>query len=163
MQILAEALEPAHYYTRQHLKFQANNYHQFEPLNRLADALPAESDTVRSLNQWAERLISDAEDAESADGLRHVFTRWQNNSGDALALTDNNYQLAAIKPVVQQVDKLASLGLRLTDLVARQGTLDDKEYASILAQLDTAAKTQDELVIAAVYPLEKLLRATKIK
>ncbi len=163
LQILAEALEPAHYYTRQHLKFQANNYHQFEPLNRLADALPAESDTVRSLNQWAERLISDAEDTESADALRHVFTRWQNNSGDALALTDNNYQLAAIKPVVQQVDKLASLGLRLTDLVARQGTLDDKEYASIQAQLDTAAKTQDELVIAAVYPLEKLLRATKIK
>ncbi len=97
LQILAEALEPAHYYTRQHLKFRANNYHQFEPLNRLADALPAESDTVRSLNQWAERLISDAEDTESADALRHVFTRWQNNSGDALALTDNNYQLAAIK------------------------------------------------------------------
>ncbi|HCI9592412.1 TPA: beta-N-acetylhexosaminidase [Klebsiella variicola] len=163
LQILAEALEPAHYYTRQHLKFQANNYHQFEPLNRLADALPAESDTVRSLNQWAERLISDAEDTESADALRHVFTRWQNNSGDALALTDGNYQLAAMKPVVQQVDKLASLGLRLTDLVVRQGTLDDKEYASIQAQLDSAAKTMDELVIAAVYPLEKLLRATKIK
>lgn len=163
LQILAEALEPAHYYTRQHLKFQANHYHQFEPLNRLADALPAESDTVRSLNQWAERLISDAEDTESADALRHVFTRWQNNSGDALALTDGNYQLAAMKPVVQQVDKLASLGLRLTDLVVRQGTLDDKEYASIQAQLDSAAKTQDELVIAAVYPLEKLLRATKIK
>jgi hexosaminidase len=162
LQILAEALEPAHYYTRQHLKFQADHYHQFEPLNRLADALPAESDTVRSLNRWAERLISDAEDSESADALRHVFTRWQNNGGDALALTDNNYQLAAIKPVAQQVDKLASLGLRLTDLVARQGTLDDKEYASIQTQLDTAAKTQDELVIAAVYPLEKLLRATKI-
>ncbi|MGE0972164.1 beta-N-acetylhexosaminidase [Klebsiella sp. WOUb02] len=163
LQILAQAIEPAHYYTRQHLKFQANNYHQFEPLNRLADALPAESDTVRSLNRWAERLISDAEDNESADALRHVFTRWQNNTADALALTESSYQLAAIGPVVQQVDKLATLSLRLTDLVARQGTLDDKEYASVQAQLDEAAKTQDELVIAAVYPLEKLLRATKVE
>lgn len=163
LQILAQAIEPAHYYTRQHLKFQANNYHQFEPLNRLADALPAESDTVRSLNRWAERLISDAEDNESADALRHVFTRWQNNTADALALTESSYQLAAIGPVVQQVDKLATLGMRLTDLVARQGTLDDKEYASVQAQLDEAAKTQDELVIAAVYPLEKLLRATKVE
>jgi hexosaminidase len=163
LQILAQAIEPAHYYTRQHLKFQANNYHQFEPLNRLADALPPESDTVRSLDRWAERLISDAEDSESADALRHVFTRWQNNTADALALTENSYQLAAIGPVVQQVDKLATLGLRLTDLVARQGTLDDKEYASVQAQLDEAAKTQDELVIAAVYPLEKLLRATKVE
>ncbi|ADO50147.1 beta-N-acetylhexosaminidase [[Enterobacter] lignolyticus] len=163
LQILAQAVEPAHYYTRQHLKFQAGNYHQFEPLNRFADALPAESMTVHSLNRWAERLVSDAEDTESADALRHVFTRWQSNTPDALALAGANYQLAAIKPVVAQVDKLAALGLRLTDLVARQGTLDDKEYASIQAQLDEAAKTQDEVVIAAVYPLETLLRATRIE
>lgn len=163
LQILAQALEPAHYYTRQHLKFQANHYHLFEPLNRLADALPAESATVRSLDRWAARLISDAEDSESADALRHIFTLWQNNIADAQALTENSYQLAAIKPVVAQVDKLATLGIRLTDLVARQGTLDDKEYASVQAQLDEAAKTQDELVIAAVYPLEKLLRATKVE
>ncbi|KMK18608.1 beta-N-acetylhexosaminidase [Pluralibacter gergoviae] len=163
LQILAQALEPAHYYTRQHLKFQAGNYTQLEPLNRLADALPAESNTVRGLDQWADNLISDPEDNESADALRHVFTRWQNNTADVMPLTDANYQLSAIKPVVLQVDKLAALGLRLTDLVARQGTLDDKEYASLQTQLDEAAKTQDELVIAAVYPLEKLLRATRIE
>lgn len=163
LQILAQAVEPAHYYTRQHLKFQAGNYHQLEPLNRFADALGAESSTVRQMNGWAERLISDAEDNESAEALRHVFTRWQANTADALALTESSYQLAALKPLVQQVDKLSALGLRLTDLVARQGTLDDKEVASIQAQLDEAAKTQDEVVIAAVYPLEKLLRATRIE
>lgn len=163
LQILAQALEPAHYYTRQHLKFQAGNYHQFEPLNRMADALPPESITVRYLDIRVSNLISDAEDTESADALRHIFTRWQNNTPEALMLSEGNYQLAAMKPVILQVDKLAALGLRLTDLVARQGALDDKEYASIQAQLDEAAKTQDEVVIAAVYPLEKLLRATRIE
>ena len=160
LQILALALEPAHYYTRQHLKFQAGNYHQFEPLNRLADALFAESSTVRQMNQWADRLISDAEDNTSAGALRHLFMRWQNNTSDALTLCEANYQLKAMKPVVQEVDKLAAIGLRLTDLVARQGTLDDKEIASIQRELDSAAQVQDEVVIAAVYPLEKLLRAT---
>ncbi|MGR4050506.1 beta-N-acetylhexosaminidase [Kosakonia cowanii] len=160
LQILAQALEPAHYYTRQHLKFQAGNYHQFEPLNRLADALFAESSTVRQMNQWADRLISDAEDNASAAALRHLFTRWQNNTSDALTLCEANYSLKAIKPLVQEVDKLAAIGLRLTDLVARQGTLDDKEIASIQRELDSAAQVQDEVVIAAVYPLEKLLRAT---
>jgi hexosaminidase len=163
LMILAQAIEPAQYYTRQHLKFQAGNYHAFEPLNRFADALPAESNTVRQLNEWADNLISDAEDNESADALRHVFTRWQNNTADVLVLTDGNHQLASMKPVALQIDKLAALGLRLTDLVARQGTLDDKEYASIQSQLDEAAKTQDEVVIAAVYPLETLLRATRIE
>ena len=80
------------------------------------------------------------------------------SSGGMLAPTPRGQ-----KPVVAQVDKLATLGIRLTDLVARQGTLDDKEYASVQAQLDEAAKTQDELVIAAVHPLEKLLRATKVE
>lgn len=161
LQILAQAVEPAQYYTRQHLKFQAGNYHQFEPLNRFADALNAESATVRHMNKWADRLVSDAEDIESADALRHVFNRWQSNTSDALALSENSYQLRAIKPVIQEVDKLASIGLRLTDLVARQGTLDDKEIASIQSELDNAAKVQDEVVIAAVYPLETLLRATR--
>lgn len=161
LQILAQAVEPAQYYTRQHLKFQAGNYHQFEPLNRFADALSAESPTVRQMNKWVDRLVSDAEDTESADALRHVFNRWQSNTSDALALSGSNYQLKAIKPVIQEVDKLASIGMRLTDLVARQGTLDDKEIASIQAELDNAAKIQDEVVIAAVYPLETLLRATR--
>jgi len=161
LQILAQAIEPAQYYTRQHLKFQAGNYHQFEPLNRFADALNAESATVRQMNKWADRLVSDAEDTESADALRHVFNRWQSNTSDALALSENSYALKAIKPVIQEVDKLASIGLRLTDLVARQGTLDDNEIASIQGELDNAAKIQDEVVIAAVYPLETLLRATR--
>lgn len=161
LQILAQAVEPAQYYTRQHLKFQAGNYHQFEPLNRFADALNAESNTVRQMTKWVERLVSDAEDNESAEALRHVFNRWQSNTSDVLALSESNYQLKAIKPVIQEVDKLASIGLRLTDLVARQGTLDDKEIASIQNELDNAAKIQDEVVIAAVYPLETLLNATR--
>jgi hexosaminidase len=45
--------------------------------------------------------------------------------------------------------------------VARQGTLDDAEIASIQRELDSAAQIQDEVVIAVVYPLEKLLRATR--
>ncbi|MGY5958708.1 family 20 glycosylhydrolase [Kosakonia sp. BK9b] len=160
LQILAQAIEPAHYYTRQHLKFQAGNYHQFEPLNRFADALAAESYTVRQMNKWAERLVSDAEDSESADALRHIFNRWQNNTSDALALSTSNALLKPMQPVITEVDKLAAIGLRLTDLVARQGTLDEGEITAIQNELDNAAKTQDEVVIAAVVPLETLLRAT---
>jgi hexosaminidase len=65
------------------------------------------------MNKWVDRLVSDAEDTESADALRHVFNRWQSNTSDALALSGSNYQLKAIKPVIQEVDKLASIGLRL--------------------------------------------------
>ncbi|RKQ39263.1 beta-N-acetylhexosaminidase [Enterobacter sp. R1(2018)] len=160
LQILAQAIEPAQYYTRQHLKFQAGNYHHFEPLNRFADALAAESSQVRAIDAWADKLVADPEDGNSAESLRHVFARWQSNTPDALTLIDGNYQLKALKPVAESVDKLAGIGLRLTDLVAKQGTLSDGERGDIQKQLDDAAQTQDEVVIAAVYPLQKLLRAS---
>jgi hexosaminidase len=160
LQILAQAIEPAQYYTRQHLKFQAGNYHQFEPLNRFADALPAESEEVRQINGWVSALIADPESSESAGALRHVFSRWQHNVPDVLALTSENYQLAALKPVVQDVETLAGLGIRLVDVVARQGTLNPDERAVIQKQLDSAALTRDEVVIAAVAPLQRLLNAT---
>lgn len=160
LQILAQAVEPAQYYTRQHLKFQAGNYHHFEPLNRFADALGAESNQVRALDMWVDKLVADPEDNSSADSLRHTFARWQSNTPDVLALIDGSYQLKALKPVAENVDKLAGIGLRLTDLVAKQGTLSADEVQAIQKQLDEAAQTQDEVVIAAVYPLQKLLRAS---
>lgn len=160
LQILAQAVEPAQYYTRQHLKFQAGNYHHFEPLNRFADALGPESSQVRAVDGWVDKLVADPEDNNSAESLRHTFARWQSNTPDVLALIDGNYQLKDIKPVAEGVDKLAGIGLRLTDLVARQGTLSGDEREGIQKQLDEAAKTQDEVIIAAVYPLQKLLRAS---
>lgn len=160
LQILAQAVEPAQYYTRQHLKFQAGNYHHFEPLNRFADALVAESSQVRAMDGWVDKLIADPEDSNSAESLRHTFTRWQSNTPDVLALIDGSYPLKALKPVAEDVDKLAGIGLRLTDLVAKQGTLSEGERDDIQKQLDKAAQTRDEVIIAAVYPLQKLLRAS---
>ncbi len=49
----------------------------------------------------------------------------------------------------------------MTALERTQATAEDKEIASIQSELDNAAKVQDEVVIAAVYPLETLLRATR--
>jgi hexosaminidase len=160
LQILAQAVEPAQYYTRQHLKFQAGNYHHFEPLNRFADALVAESSQVRAMDGWVDKLIADPEDGNSAESLRHTFTRWQSNTPDVLTLIDGSYQLKAMKPVAEGVDKVAGIGLRLTEMVAKQGTLNADEQKEIQRQLDDAAKTQDEVVIAAVYPVQKLLRAS---
>lgn len=160
LQILAQAVEPAQYYTRQHLKFQAGNYHHFEPLNRFADALTAQSSQVRAMDSQVDKLIADPEDGSSAESLRHTFARWQSNTPDVLALIDGSYQLKALKPVAEDVDRLAGIGLRLTDLVAKQGTLSGNELNDIQKQLDAAAQTQDEVTIAAVYPLQKLLRAS---
>ncbi|MBV4412949.1 family 20 glycosylhydrolase [Enterobacteriaceae bacterium YMB-R22] len=159
LQILAQALEPAQYYTRHHLKYQAGNYHQFEPLNRMADGLAPESMTVRQIDKWVDRLIADREDRNSELALQHVLIRWRDNVKDVMPLIENNYVLKPLKPVVEDVNRLSELGLRLAGLVARGESIDDRQRQAWQRELDAAAQVRDEVVIAVVYPLEKLLRA----
>ncbi len=86
LRVLAEVLEPAQYYTRQHLKFQAGHYDYFEPLNRLADVLPAESEPVRLLDKQVDALIANRGDHAAASALRHQLQRWQRNSDAVMPL-----------------------------------------------------------------------------
>jgi len=158
---LSTALEPAQYYTRQHLKFQAGNYHQFEPLNRLADALPAESNAVRALDNQVKALLADAKDAQAATAIRTQLTLWQANTAQVQPILAQNYVLKPVQPVAEQVNQLAGLGLQWLDKIQKGETISAQERQQGQAQLDKAAQLQDELVIAAVYPLERLLQGVK--
>lgn len=159
LQIFSEALEPAQYYTRQHLKFQAGNYHQFEPLNRLADALPAESDKVRQLDQQVDALIADRGNSQAAQAIRQQLLRWQSNIPQVMPLIESNYQLKAMQPLASQVAQISEMGIALVNAFESHRAFGAHQVAQMQATLDEAAKTQDEVVIALVYPIEKLLRA----
>lgn len=157
LQILAQALEPAQYYTRHHLKFRAGNYHQFEPLNRLADALPPESETVRQLDRLVGQLLQD-KSSDASGEIRTLLTRWQQNAAQVAPIMAGNYLLKDLQPVVGDVSALAALGLRLLDIHQQGKGLTATARQQAQRQLDDAAELRDEVVIAAVYPLERLLR-----
>lgn len=161
LRVLAEVLEPAQYYTRQHLKFQAGHYDYFEPLNRLADVLPAESEPVRLLDKQVDALIANRGDHAAASALRHQLQRWQRNSDAVMPLVLGNYQLKALQPQVRQVAELSRMGLDLVNALERNQAYGAGEVAQMHAQLDAAAQVQDETVLALVRPLEKLLRSSR--
>lgn len=161
LQILSTALEPAQYYTRQHLKFQAGHYNQYEPLNRLVDALPAESNVVRELGQQIDRLVANPQDTKAALAIRWQLTQWQTNNAQVQPLLARNVTLKPIEPVANQLNQLASSGLLWLDKLQQGKGLSPQQRQEAKKQLDTAAVVQDELVIAAVYPLQHLLNALK--
>ncbi|MBH1929794.1 beta-N-acetylhexosaminidase [Serratia rubidaea] len=163
LQTLAEALEPAQYYTRQHLKFRAGNYHQFEPLNRLVDALPPESRAVREMHQQVEALLRDRDNRVAAEALRSRLLRWQQNATPVKRLIGGNVLMKDLAPVAQDVNALAELGLTLLDRWRQGKPLGKREAEQIQQQLDAAAQVRDELTIAAVYPLETLLRGLTVR
>ncbi|MEB5972085.1 beta-N-acetylhexosaminidase [Pantoea dispersa] len=161
LRVLAEVLEPAQYYTRQHLKFQAGHYDYFEPLNRLADVLPVESEPVRQLDKQVDALIANRGNHAAASAIRRQLQRWQSNSDAVMPLVLGNYQLKALQPQVRQVAELSRMGQDLVNALERNQAYGAGEVAQMHAQLDAAAQVQDETVLALVRPLEKLLRSSR--
>lgn len=161
LQIFAEALEPAQWYTRQHLKYQAGHYTLAEPFNRLADILPAESDKVRELDHQVDALIVNRGDRQALQAIRHQLRAWQQNIPQVEPLLAQNPQLRPLLPVAGQVAAISQMGLSLLDAIESERTFGAREVAKMHQLLDQAALTQDEVVIALVYPIEKLLRYGK--
>lgn len=160
LQIFAEALEPAQYYTRHHLKYFAGNYNQFEPLNRLADVLPAESMAVHEINLLVNRLVKNRGDVQAVKAIRQKLQRWQNALPDVIPVLEQNYQLRALKPLAENMKNVIAIGLFALDAIEKKSATDDAgNIQSMQAQLDDAAAVQDETVNALVYPVERLLRA----
>lgn len=158
LEILAQAVEPGQYYTRHHLKFQAGNYHQFEPLNRFADALPAESEVVRDLQAQVALLLKDKDHQAAAQAIRERLQLWKRNDAPVQKVIAGNVVMKDLAPVAQDVSALADLGLMLLERYQQGKPLTKAEAEQAQQQLDSAAQIRDEVVITAVYPLETLLR-----
>lgn len=155
------ALEPAQYYTRQHIKFQAGHYTQSEPLNRLADALPAESNAVRELRDQVSVLVKDPQNTQAGQAVREQLESWQRSVQQVTPVLAQNTVLKPLQPVAEQLSTLSAQGLVWLEKLQKGETLTAQERQQAQLQLDEAAKVQDELVIAVVYPLETLLAGVK--
>lgn len=157
------ALEPAQYYTRQHIKFQAGHYTQAEPLNRLADALPAESNAVREFAAQIETLVADPKNPQAAHAARGQLENWQRSAEQVKPVLVQNSVLRPLQPVAEQLGALSSQGLVWLEKLQKGETLSVQKRQQAQAALDDAAKVQDELVLAVVYPLEKLLGTVPVQ
>ncbi|MEN5018206.1 family 20 glycosylhydrolase [Erwinia sp. Eh17-17] len=161
LEIFAQALEPAQWYTRQHLKYRAGHYTQAEPLNRLADVLPAESNSVRELDRQVDALIANRGDTRAAQAIRRQLEQWRQNIPQVAPVLTRNPQLRPLMPVAGQVAEISQIGLSLLDAMENERTFGAREVAKMHQRLDQAALVQDEVVVALVYPIEKLLRYGK--
>ncbi|ADP11218.1 Beta-N-acetylhexosaminidase [Erwinia sp. Ejp617] len=161
LHIFAEALEPAQYYTRQHLKHRAGHSTLAEPLNQLADILPTESSKVRELDRQVDALIANRGDRQAALAIRRQLELWQFNILQVEPLLASNPQLRPLLTVAEQVGAISKVGLSLVDAMENERIFGAREVAKMQQLLDSEALRQDELVIALLYPIEKLLWADK--
>ncbi|MCV2353442.1 beta-N-acetylhexosaminidase [Paucibacter sp. B2R-40] len=156
LQIFAEAVEAGQYYARQHTKFLKGNYDQFERLDRFADALPPESAVVRAMDAAVSRLLADSGDTAATACLADILSRWQGNAAALNALIAARPDLANLAPVAADLAELVDLGLGLLQQLTRQRPLSASQTVAAPALFERAAQLRDEVVIRAVYPLERL-------
>jgi hypothetical protein len=75
LQILASVVQPPRDYARGSLK----PSDAFSPLNRLVDAVPPESNTVREFNQIAARIATGKTNSGDWEKARQCLTLWRDN------------------------------------------------------------------------------------
>lgn len=131
LRALAQWLEPGSGYGRQHARKQAGTYHRDEPLDRLADALPAESPLMAALGDDA--------------------AAWQAALAEARAQLPAWRALQAVSPaMLDTLAELFELGLALW---AGERPTDAQQ------RLHEAATLVDEMLPALVQPLQRRLDA----
>ncbi|MBB5192413.1 hexosaminidase [Silvimonas terrae] len=160
LRTLAEPVEQAQYYTRLYEKYGAGQYTSAEPLNRFADALPAESFAVHDLQQAVDALSHNRNDAAAQAALAGWFKRWQGNTPAVSQLLDANPALLPLRPVVEYADQVAALGLTLLAHCKSGKPLSAKERRNASTLLQNALSVRDEVVVGAARPVRALLWLT---
>ncbi|MGQ3095347.1 MAG: hypothetical protein ACT6RP_17985, partial [Roseateles sp.] len=136
LRALALWLEPGSGYARQHAKKSAQTYHQGEALDRLADALPAESPLMASLQDAPAWLVA-------LSDARERLPAWR-------ALLAASPRLAAALPLLDTLADLFELGHSLWS-GCKPGDAQPR--------LHEAAALVDEMLPALVQPLQRRLDA----
>ncbi|MCF6434802.1 family 20 glycosylhydrolase [Pseudoalteromonas sp. MMG022] len=151
---LSSRLEPAHYYTRHHIKYLQNKYHQRAPLNALVDFLPVESRAVRQLQAAFTRYLSGKTDALQQVEKGTFKLQAQLLAGQQVLV--NNTNLEHLQPLLKQQLELNVLTLGVIDSCRRQVIHSPQEQAQVAQQLRSLQNLRSELVLAAVEPVRRL-------
>ncbi len=138
LRALALWLEPGSGYARQHAKKRAGSYHQGEKLDRLADALPAQSPLMAELREapaWIAALTQ----------ARGQLPAWR-------ALLADSPRLQPALPLLDVLADLFELGLALWA---------GGEAHNAQLRLHEAAALVDEMLPALVQPLQQRLDSSQ--
>jgi hexosaminidase len=134
----------------------ARKYTSLIPLNRFADAVRPESESVRALELAANRFL---ESHQAGDGalLREQFTRWAANDARFQALAEGNALLVELKPLSKDLSALGAMGLQILDYLGGGRPAPADWIAAQNLELTRIQRPNVEVTLAAFRPVKVLL------
>ena len=135
------------------------------PLNRFADAVPPESESVRALSLAARRVAANPADKTDAALLRARFATWAANDAPFQAMAEGNPFLMELKPLSTDLAGLGAAGLRALNALTRRSSLEAawlaREDAELTLLLAPREFPESEARMAAARPVKLLLDAVR--
>lgn len=153
-----EMLEPAHYYHRQHERSANESYSKADPLNRLADALPAENERLRQFNKELMHWLQHPVAGESYLKLRAQLTRW---SAARQGLASILAAQPSLNGVVEKTYSVVDLAETLLEKRLHNAALTLEEKKALEQRLSDSLQIEQEMIIALVFSVEKILNSFK--
>ncbi|TLU66851.1 beta-N-acetylhexosaminidase [Thalassotalea litorea] len=113
---VSQMLEPAQYYTRHHIKYQQNLYHQQAPLDQWADFLAVESLTLKQLSLGWHKALTEVQLTELEQEIKH----WQASTNKLLEQISSEPKLRFHQAMLTAIAKELALGIQLIDTCQRK-------------------------------------------
>ena len=157
--MLAEQLEPAHYYTRHHLKFQKDLYHQNAPLNSFVDYLPAESLALVNMQQQLNRFKNG--DKLGLQAIVNTMRRWHYSYEEAEKTIKKNPKLSTLTRVIDDSREINTIGLTVAQSCLAGVKIRKAEVKRIKQNLANLHRNVREISLASGLFVEKLLETCK--
>lgn len=150
---LAGAVEPV----KQYRRGATGKYTQFTPLNRLVDAIPAESNVAREFSALVDKAI--AGDAGARGDVRKQLARWRVVQQDLQPLLASSFLVSGDAAAAQDVSALAAAGLAALDTIESGKKAAAGSAGPQGEVLKRAAAQHGPLIIVIVEPVRRLVEA----
>lgn len=157
LDIFASALEPVKGYSRN-----AETYTMFTPLNRLEDAIPAESDEARDFRDAVDRYLAAPKEQRNSESIRDPLARWAAAAAAVRPMLEQNSLLSENVLVADHVEALCETGLAaLKDLNGEEKVSSDwtQQANKITAQYNK--KRVGDTLIQIAPAIQKLVDAVR--
>lgn len=162
LEVLAETVQAPAGYKRYELEG-GKSYTTYTPLNRLVDAVPPQSDTVREFNDIAKAIAAGKATPEQWQRARKWLTLWRDNDAKLEPSLNQSQVTEELVPLSQGLNHVAVIGLRALDNLQNNRAVSASVRQQDLQLLQSAEKPQAVLLDMIAPSVQILVQATKVE
>jgi hexosaminidase len=158
LRTLTDVVEPVKDYTREQTASVEPTSQQ--PLNRIVDAVPLESDTGRHFSELVDKFLSSGcHDAAIANDLRMPLSLWSQNDPVFESLAQKSFLAKQAAATSRDLSAIGAAGLRALDAISAGTQLASDQQTQLNSVLTEAAKPKGQLLLIPVSSVKRLVDA----